>query len=368
MSELQPVEVLLSERSYPIWIGSSCLDSMVSELIGRLPNWTHAVFVSDENVVNSIAKPIERLLQCRSIRTDLAVVPSGEGSKCVAELHSLWQQLIDFKADRKTVLIAVGGGVVGDLAGFAAATYTRGVRFVQVPTTLLAMVDSSVGGKTGINLPESKNMIGAFWQPHAVMIDTNFLNTLPDREYRSGLAEVIKYGIILDDAFFSYLEKDAELIRDRNMTTLEAVIRRSCELKAHVVTHDERETTGLRAILNYGHTFGHAIEATTSYGQLLHGEAISIGMTMAGELACRLGMWDEMSFERQTALLAKMGLPTTYLVQNMKDFLSAMFLDKKTEHGKLNLILPSKIGHVQTVTGCELSQIEAAIAAVQPKR
>jgi 3-dehydroquinate synthase len=255
-------------------------------------------------------------------------------------------------------VVAIGGGVVGDLAGFLAATWNRGIRFVQVPTTLLAMVDSSVGGKTGINLPSAKNVVGAFWQPSLVWADLNALNTLPDREFRSGLAEVVKYGVILDPEFFDYLEAHVDLLVARNPDAVTHIVRRSCELKAHVVGEDEFETTGLRAILNYGHTFGHAIEALTSYGKFLHGEAISIGMTMAGRLSVLLGRWPQASFERQTQLLTRLGLPTDLAITpkhgiTVDRMLDAMQLDKKTEHGQINLILPTRIGHVETVRGID---------------
>ena len=223
------------------------------------------------------------------------------------------------------------------------------------------MVDSSVGGKTGINLPSAKNMIGAFWQPHAVWIDSSTLESLPEREFRSGLAEVVKYGVILDDSFFEFLEKNADQILSRSPEHIELIVRRSCELKAQVVSQDERETTGLRAILNYGHTFGHAIEAKTSYGRFLHGEAISIGMTMAGQLAMRLDLWTSACQRRQTALLRKFQLPVDFSEIPGVKLIEAMQLDKKTEHGKLNFILPTRIGNVRTVSNCEYDDILGAI-------
>jgi 3-dehydroquinate synthase len=228
------------------------------------------------------------------------------------------------------------------------------------------MVDSSVGGKTGINLPEAKNVIGAFWQPSLVWSDLSVLATLPDREFRSGLAEVVKYGVILDHAFFSQLESDATLILARDPVPLAAVIRRSCELKAEVVAADERETTGLRAILNYGHTFGHAIESLTEYGVLLHGEAIAIGMSMAGRLALALGRWTNDAFERQTELLQRFGLPTRLdrvlaPPLQVSDMVSAMMHDKKNTYGRMNLILPDRIGHVETVSDVAMECIEQSI-------
>lgn len=348
---MQQVDVHLSERSYPIWIGSGELAEMLARSGGELSNWSHAVIIADANVTSNIAEPVKVLLEGQGKRVTTITIPSGESSKSVASIAGLWEKLCAAKSDRKSVVFAIGGGVVGDLAGFAAASYMRGLRFVQVPTTLLAMVDSSVGGKTGINLPDAKNMVGAFWQPQAVWIDTNTLHTLPDREFRSGLAEVVKYGVILDSDFFVYLEQNANAILNKQLEQLQFMIRRSCELKAQVVTQDERETKGLRAILNYGHTFGHAIEAKTAYGQFLHGEAISIGMTMAGRLAFKLGRWGQDDLNRQTRLLQLLGLPVRFDVMSASELIDAMQLDKKTEHGKLNFILPDRIGHVETVSG-----------------
>ncbi len=358
---MQQVIVELAERSYPIFIGTKSLDAMPAKLSALIADWSHAIVICDQNVLASLGKPIESQLADAGKRTTSIVVPSGEENKSVSNLADLWTQMLNAKADRKSVVVAVGGGVVGDLAGFAAATFTRGLRFVQIPTTLLAMVDSSVGGKTGINLPAAKNMIGAFWQPHAVWIDSSTLDTLPEREFRSGIAEVVKYGVILDPDFFEYLEKNIQAILARSPEQIQYIVRRSCELKAQVVSQDERETTGLRAILNYGHTFGHAIEAKTSYGRFLHGEAIAIGMTMAGELARRMGLWPESCQLRQTSLLRNLGLPTAFAEVAARDLIAAMQMDKKTEHGKLNFILPTRIGSVKPVSGCPFEDIVQAI-------
>jgi 3-dehydroquinate synthase len=358
---MQKVEVKLAERSYPILIGTRTLDQMADGLEELVAGWSHAILICDENIAATIGKTVEVGLQQLKKRTALLMVPSGEENKSIATLTVLWQRMLEEKADRKSVVVAIGGGVVGDLAGFAAASYTRGLRFVQVPTTLLAMVDSSVGGKTGINLPAAKNMIGAFWQPHAVWIDSSTLDSLPDREFRSGLAEVVKYGVILDEDFFEYLESNSNAILERSPEQIEYVVRRSCELKAQVVSQDERETTGLRAILNYGHTFGHAIEAKTAYGRFLHGEAIAIGMTMAGRLAVRLGLWSESCQKRQTRLLQKFGLPTSFLDVSAPHLVEAMQMDKKTEHGKLHFILPTRVGNVSTFSNCEHDDIIGAI-------
>ena len=326
---MQSVLVKLAERTYPIYVGTQTLQSMAESVAEKLPGWSHAVLICDEKIANSLGKAVEAELVAIGKRTSMLVVPSGEESKSISKLSSLWQGLLDAKSDRKSVVVAIGGGVVGDLAGFAAATYTRGLRFVQIPTTLLAMVDSSVGGKTGINLPSAKNMIGAFWQPHAVWIDTSTLDTLPEREYRSGIAEIIKYGVILDADFFRYLEENSHAILARQPEQVQYIVKRSCELKAQVVSEDERELTGLRAILNYGHTFGHAIEAKTAYGRFLHGEAISIGMTMAGRLAMRKGLWSADCYGRQTRLLEAFGLPTHFGDVPADQLVDAMQSDKK---------------------------------------
>ena len=358
---MQQVEVKLAERSYPIFIGTKTLDGMAGKLAELIDGWSHAIIICDEKVAEVIGKAVEDSLSQSGKRTTRLLVPSGEENKSFASLSMLWGRMLDGKSDRKSVVVAVGGGVVGDQAGFAAATFARGLRFVQVPTTLLAMVDSSVGGKTGINMPAAKNMIGAFWQPHAVWIDTSTLDSLPDREFRSGLAEVVKYGIILDSPFFAYLEDNAEAILSRSHDHIQYIVRRSCELKAQVVSQDERETNGLRAILNYGHTFGHAIEAKTSYGRFLHGEAISIGMTMAGHLAVRLELWQEEYQRRQSSLLRKFGLPTGFSEVPCEQLVEAMQWDKKTEHGKLNFILPTRIGNVRAVSNCQYADIAGAI-------
>ena len=257
--------------------------------------------------------------------------------------------MLDCGADRKSVVIAVGGGVVGDLAGFIAATFGRGVAFVQVPTTLLAHVDSSVGGKVGVNLPQAKNMVGAFWQPRGVLIDIAALDTLPDREYRAGLAEVVKYGVIMDSEFFNYLEQNTDAINSRQPDVLCRMIERCCQLKADVVENDEREETGLRAILNYGHTFCHAVESVAGYGRYLHGEAVSIGMLCASRLAELLGRVDPDVSERQRALLAALQLPLE--IEGLDDdaLVQSMLQDKKVEHGQLRFVLPDRIGHVELV-------------------
>jgi 3-dehydroquinate synthase len=358
---MKTVTVSLQERSYPIWIGASILPSGMVPLSSVLKDWKHAFLLEDANAT-WFGDHVVHVLQKSTVRCSRMAIPSGESSKSIEQIGSIWNAMLEEKTDRKSIVIAVGGGVVGDLAGFAAASFMRGLRFVQVPTTLLAMVDSSVGGKTGINLPKSKNMVGAFWQPHAVVADTLALDSLPTREFISGLAEVAKYGIIMDRQFFSYLENNIDGIIHRTPETISYLVQRSCELKADVVSKDERETLGMRAILNYGHTFGHAIEACTSYGQYLHGEAISIGMTMAGKLAVERGLWGADEFDRQSRILEDLRLPIS-LNQPVptEDLLDAMQSDKKNEHGNLTLILPDSLGHVSPYRDIPVDAVAAAI-------
>jgi 3-dehydroquinate synthase len=344
------VRVNLGPRSYDIEVGSGLL-TRAAELISAVHSGRHAVLISDANVLHSYAQPLQQTLLAAGYRADLLEVPSGEASKSVAQAERLWNEMLACRTDRKSLVIAVGGGVVGDLAGFVAATFGRGLRFYQVPTTLLAQVDSSVGGKVGINLAAAKNMVGAFWQPSGVLIDLAVLQTLPKREYVSGLAEVVKYGMILDAPFFEYLESVAPQLLARDQAVLEKVVARCCELKAQVVEQDEREETGLRAVLNYGHTFCHAIETISGYGTYLHGEAVAIGMIQASQLAERLGRIETSLTARQRALLQALELPVTAPQLDPQRLLAAMQHDKKVEHGKLRFILPTRMGHVELVAG-----------------
>jgi 3-dehydroquinate synthase len=268
------------------------------------------------------------------------------------------------------VVVAVGGGVVGDTAGFAAATYARGIPFVQVPTTLLAQVDSSVGGKVGVNHPRGKNLIGAFHQPLGVLIDTLTLKTLPERDYRSGLAEVIKYGVSLDGEFFGYLEANVDGLNSRAPDVLRHVIARSCRLKAGVVERDEQEITGLRALLNYGHTFAHAYEALLGFGKLLHGEAVAIGMVHASRLAEQLGRVDSSVTQKQVRLLKAVQLPTALPggPLDVEAVLDRMRLDKKSMGGKLRFVLPSSIGHVELVNSVPESEVRSLLADISGER
>lgn len=360
LNEPLTVHVQLSDRSYDIVIGTGNLADLGS-FAGQCGTLTHAILITDTNVVEPYAHRVADSLAAHGARVDLEVVPAGEQAKSVANADRLWNRLVQQRADRKSVVVAVGGGVVGDLAGFVAATYARGLAFLQVPTTLLAHVDSSVGGKVGVNLPTAKNMVGAFWQPLGVLIDTAVLDTLPDREYRAGLAEVVKYGVILDADFFAYLEQHAEALNARQPDVLRHVIARCCRLKADVVEQDERETTGLRAVLNYGHTFAHAIEAEAGYGEFLHGEAVAIGMVAASQLAERLGRVDADCTARQRDLLLRLGAPVALPALAPTALLAAMQLDKKVAHGRLRFVLPSQLGRVELVGDVPAEQVLAVL-------
>lgn len=346
------VRVNLGERSYDIEIGAGVLAHAGAWARDRF-RASHAFVITDTNVADRFARPVQESLLAAGLRVDLQVLPAGEQEKTPARVYECWQALVAARADRKTLVVAVGGGVMGDLAGFVAASFTRGLRFLQIPTTLLSHVDSSVGGKVGVNLPEAKNMVGAFWQPSGVLIDTRTLATLPEREYRAGLAEVVKYGVILDPDFFELLERRVDALNQRDPLFLQQVIARCCRLKADVVEQDEREETGLRAVLNYGHTFCHAIETVTKYGQFLHGEAVSIGMICASRLAERLGRVPAELTERQLRLLAELKLPVRVPALDPHVLVAAMQKDKKVEHGRLRFVLPSRMGHVELVGGVD---------------
>ena len=320
--------------------------------------------MTDSHVADSHAAIVRQSLSADGWRCETLALPAGESSKSLSEVAKIYDRLIELNADRRTIVIAVGGGVVGDAAGFVAATFMRGLPFIQVPTTLLSAVDSSVGGKTGVNHAKAKNMIGAFYQPIGVFIDTATLDTLPNRDYRAGLAEVVKYGVILDSQFFEYLEQNVEAINIRQPDVLRQIIARSCQLKADVVGKDEFEMSGLRASLNYGHTFGHAYEALAGYGQLLHGEAVAIGMVHASRLAERRGLIDEKVTARQISLLKALHLPTALpnsVKWSTKDILERMRPDKKTVSGSLRFILPTQLGTVRVFSDVNESDVLAVL-------
>ncbi|GIX30031.1 MAG: 3-dehydroquinate synthase [Porticoccaceae bacterium] len=340
---MRVVEVALGERSYPIYIGEGLLAR--ADLFARHLPGPEVFVVSDERVAPLYLETLRTALPGR--RLDTLVVPAGEAHKTLATVERIFDALLGAGHGRTTTLVALGGGVVGDLTGFAAACYQRGVRFLQVPTTLLAQVDSSVGGKTGVNHPLGKNMIGAFHQPAAVVADLATLATLPEREYRAGLAEVVKYGLIADAHFYRWLGERLEGLKGRDPGILEEVVARCCRIKAEVVARDEREA-GLRAILNLGHTFGHAIEALQDYRGWLHGEAVAVGLVLAAELSARLGRIPKAAVEELEQLLAALGLPTR-LPKGLaaEEMLAAMGRDKKVVAGSLRLVLLDGLGRAE---------------------
>ncbi len=335
------LEVALGSRSYPIHIGPGLLGDpqwLAPHLAGR-----QVMIVTNETVA-----PLYLARLRQGLAADLEVrelvLPDGEGTKTLASVERIWDALLAAGFNRRCTLIALGGGVIGDMVGFAAACYQRGVAFVQVPTTLLAQVDSSVGGKTGVNHPRGKNMIGAFWQPRAVLVDTDTLATLPPRELSAGLAEVIKYGLIRDADFLAWLEAEMDALRGLDAAALTRAIERSCALKAEIVAEDETEQ-GVRALLNLGHTFGHAIEAHQGYGNWLHGEAVGTGMLMAAELSCRLGWLSDAEVARTRAIIEAAALPLAAPAEmSVEDFLAIMRLDKKNLDSRLRLILLRTLG------------------------
>jgi 3-dehydroquinate synthase len=335
------LQVDLGDRSYPITIGQSLLSDF--DLIGRHIAGSRVAIVTNTTVGPLYLETLARTLSANGKQVTTIVLPDGEVEKNWASLMKVFDVLLEEKCDRKTTLVALGGGVIGDLTGFAAATYMRGVPFIQVPTTLLAQVDSSVGGKTGINHPLGKNMIGAFYQPQAVIADTETLNTLPPRELSAGLAEVIKHGAIIDAGFFDWIEANIGKLVARDSASLAYAIQRSCEIKADVVRQDEREG-GLRAILNFGHTFGHAIEAGLGYGEWLHGEAVGCGMVMAADLSHRLGFIDAATRIRVKALVQAAGLPVVAPDLGSERWLELMQVDKKNEGGQIKFILIRPLG------------------------
>ncbi len=335
-SSTELIRIDLADRSYDIAVGSGLLDAAAS--FDGLPSAKNAVIVSNKTVAPLYAQRLTTALAGRYANVRLIELEDGEAFKDWDSLNRIFDLLLGSACDRKTLLFALGGGVVGDITGFAAASYMRGVPFVQVPTTLLAQVDSSVGGKTAINHPLGKNMIGAFYQPLRVIADLDTLDTLPDRELAAGLAEVIKYGPIADEAFLVWLEGNLDALWARDKQALAYAIKRSCEIKAWVVGQDEREA-GLRAILNFGHTFGHAIEAGMGYGAWLHGEAVGCGMVMALDLSRRLGLVDASYVERVVRLIDRARLPLRGPALGAERYLDLMRVDKKAEDGEIRFVV-----------------------------
>jgi len=356
------VNVPLGQRRYTIKIGDSLLHRLGPEC-ARLRLGPRCAIITDTNVGRQYAKPAYNSLVRAGFEPSLIVVPAGETAKSLKTVQSCYDRLASHRLERKSFIVALGGGVVGDLAGFVAATYLRGIPFVQVPTTLLAQVDSSVGGKVGVNLKAGKNLVGAFHQPRLVLCDLNTLNTLPTQEYRAGLAEVIKYGIIYDPALFARLERELPALLRREPKILAAIVARCCQIKAAVVGQDETES-GLRAILNFGHTIGHAIEAISGYGKYLHGEAIAIGQIAAARLSAALTGLPMKDVTRITDLFQRAGLPAQVKLnagQRTKLF-AAMKLDKKVSNGEIKFVLANRIGKVVWGQRVQTTEIEKVLA------
>ncbi|MGA2865139.1 MAG: 3-dehydroquinate synthase [Verrucomicrobiota bacterium] len=360
------MNVALGSRSYQIKIGTGLLGRLGKEC-AALKLGRRGVVVSDRNVGPRYGAAARQALQAAGFECELITVPAGETAKSLATVRACYDQLAALRLERKSFIVALGGGVVGDLAGFVAATYLRGIAFVQAPTTLLAQVDSSVGGKVGVNLKAGKNLVGAFYQPRLVLCDLATLATLPAREFRAGLAEVIKYGIIYDAGLFERLERDLPALARRQPATLAAVVARCCQIKAQVVRQDETES-GRRAILNFGHTVGHALEAISHYGKYLHGEAIAIGQVAAARLSAQhLGL-SASQVQRIRNLVQRAGLPTEVSLTNRQrqKLLAAMKLDKKVSGGEMKFVLARKIGEAQFGQSVPAPLLEQTLAPGAP--
>jgi 3-dehydroquinate synthase len=353
LCSMRTVEVSLGPRSYPIFIGSNLLAALGSQC-ARLRLGRRCAIISDGNVARRYGKAAMASLRAKGFDPVLITIPPGEMSKNLKVVQSCCDRLARHRLERKSFIVALGGGVVGDLAGFVAATYLRGIDFVQAPTTLLAQVDSSVGGKVGVNLPAGKNLVGAFYQPRLVLCDLSALDSVSTPQFRSGMAEVIKYGIIRDAALFGRLERDLGLLMKRDAGALAAVVARCCEIKAEVVGQDEREG-GLRAILNFGHTIGHALEAISGYGKFLHGQAISIGQVAAARLSVALTGLPASQAQRIETLFARAGLPVSVRLSASQQarLLAALRLDKKVSAGEIRFVLARRIGTVEP--GCKVA-------------
>jgi len=352
--------VALAERSYPIHIGAGLL-AHAGELLTS-PHPARAIIVTNPVVAAHHLAPLQAALSRSGVRCEAVLVPDGEMHKDWTTLYDVHTRLLELGAERSTLLVALGGGVIGDLAGFAAATYQRGMPLLQVPTTLLAQVDSSVGGKTAVNHPLGKNMIGAFHQPSAVIIDTTTLSTLPEREYVAGLAEVIKYGAACDRPFFEWLEANVDRVLERDADAIAQAVLESCRIKAEVVARDEREA-GERAILNFGHTFGHAIEAATGYRTWLHGEAVAAGMVLAASLSQRASGLGVDDANRVKRLIDRAGLPVKPPALGFDRWIELMSRDKKTESGAMRYVLLNALGTASVRAGIGEADLRAVLGA-----
>jgi 3-dehydroquinate synthase len=356
---MKTLEVDLGNRSYPIYIGSDLIDQ--PELFSACKKATSVYIVTNTTVAPLYAERLTKTLEKLDKPVRTIILPDGESYKDWKNLQLIFDDLLKFGADRQAMLVALGGGVIGDMTGFAAASFMRGIRFIQVPTTLLAQVDSSVGGKTGINHPLGKNMIGAFHQPAAVIADLNTLKTLPARELSAGLAEVVKHGAIADAEFLNWIEANAQALLECDTTVMAHAVLRSCEIKSAVVSADEREG-GIRATLNFGHTFGHAIEAGMGYGAWLHGEAVACGMVMGADLSRSLNFITQDEVNRLTKIIQSMNLPTNPPKFGAQRFMELMQVDKKTEGGQIRYVVLEKIGKAQIKSVPDSQVIETLTA------
>lgn len=356
---MHQLHVALADRSYPICIGEKLISN--SDLIRQYIAGNQVCVVTNNVVAPLYSQDLLNALS--SYQVEQVILPDGEKFKTIETWSSIFDKLLAARHNRSTTIIALGGGVVGDMAGFAAASYQRGVDFIQIPTTLLSMVDSSVGGKTGVNHPLGKNMIGAFYQPRLVLADISLLKTLPQREISAGIAEIIKYGLISDYEFFVWLENNMDALMQGNVDALSYAVKRSCENKAFVVGKDERES-GLRAILNLGHTFGHAIETAQGYGSWLHGEAVGAGIAMAADLSCRRGAIGKQELDRIVNLLQRAKLPVKAPANMDADtFLSLMGVDKKVLDGRLRLVLLKKMGQAEITSDIDSHMLHETFTA-----
>lgn len=362
---MRKVRVDLGAQSYDIVIGHD-LAAEIEQFIRQADFSKKALLITDSNVGPLYGKKVLSILQKAGLTVELVEITAGESSKCLAVAESLYTRAIETGLDRKSPIFALGGGVVGDLAGFIAATYMRGVPFVQLPTSLLAQVDSSVGGKVAVNHALGKNLIGAFYQPKAVFMDLDMMKTLPKREIATGLGEIIKYGIIYDQEFFKFLENNKTKVLALESDAVSYMIARSCEIKAAVVSKDEKES-GLRRILNFGHTMAHAIEKETGYIRYNHGEAVAIGMAGAADISCQLGLIDEKTVQRLTDLVTAMQLPTKAEGCNVENMYKDIFHDKKTVGGKVNWVLMTGVGTVISRNDVPEAVVKQAMAAIAAK-
>lgn len=356
---MECLKVDLGEYSYPIYIGFDILHKLGS-YISKIVDPSKVLIISNKIIFDHYGEEIGKSLDNAGFKWSYTLIPEGEENKNIETANKLWDACFQNQLDRKSLIIALGGGIVGDISGFIAATYMRGIPFIQIPTTLLAQVDSSVGGKVAVNHPQGKNIIGAFYQPKMVFADTKVLLTLPEREIKTGLAEVIKYGVIWDREFFSWLQENQEMIFQLNKEAMGHIVKTSCIIKAKVVGEDEKEN-GLRAILNYGHTFGHAYEALTKYERYTHGEAVAIGMVSAAITANKLDMISSDAVQKIVELIKAFDLPTNYENLSVDEIINKMYYDKKTTGGKITYIIPSSVGRVEIIKDIPLEVIKEAL-------